>query len=152
LLLICPFARLLQARATEGDFEAVWAKTGKRWFHPAAVEALEIPYGFEPETQRRYGTTVNLFDNVAGQMSQLSFDVAFVAAAGLAIPLAVAARQLGKIAVDMGGDLQLLVGVIGTRWRNRPKWREKYFNEAWIDMPQQYQPTVADVGQGRDYW
>jgi hypothetical protein len=152
LLVICPFARLLQARASEAVFEAVWAKTGKGWFHPATVEALELPYGFEPETQRRYGTAINLFEDIAGQMSQRSFDVAFIAAAGLAIPLAAAARQMGKIGIDLGGDLQILFGVIGTRWRSRPEWHQKYFTEAWIDMPPQYQPTVADVGQGRAYW
>ena len=152
VLLVCPFAELLQARANQATFEAVWVKTGKPWFRPAAVEALELPYGFEPATQQKYGTAINLFDDIAGQMSRLSFDVALIAAAGLAIPLAAAARQLGKVAIDMGGDLQLLFGVIGTRWRKRPEWHEKYFNEAWIDIPDKYQPTIAEVGDGRSYW
>ncbi len=152
VLLVCPFADVLQARATEKTFEAVWARTGKRWFHPAAVEALELPYGFEPETQQRFGTAINLFDHVAAEMSRLTFDVALIAAAGLAIPLAAAARQMGKVAIDLGGDLQLLFGVIGARWRNRPEWRQKYFNDAWIDVPEKYQPTAADVVDDRSYW
>ena len=152
ILLVCPFARLLQARATEAIFEAVWAKTGKRWFHPAAVEALELPYGFEPETQRKFGTAINLFEHTAAEMSRQTFDVALIAAAGLAIPLAAAAKQMGKVAIDMGGDLQILFGVIGTRWRSRPEWHQKYFNASWIAVPDHYQPTVADVGDGRSYW
>ena len=152
ILLVCPFAELLQARATQAIFEAVWAKTGTRWFHPAAVEALELPYGFEPETQRKFGTAINLFEHVAAEMGRRTFDVALIAAASLAIPLAAAAKQMGKVAIDMGGDLQLLFGVIGNRWRNRPEWHQKYFNAAWIDMPDRYQPTVTDVGDGRSYW
>ncbi len=152
ILLVCPFAELLQARANQTTFEAVWAKTGKGWFHPGGVEALELPYGFEPETQRKFGTAINLFDHIAAEMSRRNFEVALIATAGLAIPLAAAAKQMGKVAIDMGGDLQLLFGVIGRRWRKRPEWHQKYFNEAWIDVPERYQPTVANVGYGQSYW
>ena len=54
--MVCPFADLLGERATRETFEAVWAKTGKRWFEPASVSGIELPYGFEPATQERFAT------------------------------------------------------------------------------------------------
>jgi hypothetical protein len=43
LLIVCPFAGLLQKRARRDVFEAVWRKTGKKWFEPASVDGLELP-------------------------------------------------------------------------------------------------------------
>src|SRR5262249_29861020 len=46
LLVVSSHARLLRERANRETFEAVWAKTGKKWFEPNQVEAVEFPYGF----------------------------------------------------------------------------------------------------------
>ena len=72
LLLVSPFAELLRQRATTATFEAVWAKTGKRWPAPAAVDALELPYGFDPATQRDHGTALGLLESLTSQMAARS--------------------------------------------------------------------------------
>ena len=152
ILLICPFAGLLRTRATRDTFEAVWANIDKRWFYPANVDALEFPYGLEEQTQQRYGTAEALFDEIVTELRQREFDVALIAASGLAVPLASAARQMGKIAVDLGGDLQVLFGVLGKRWRQREHWRRDYLNDGWIDMPAQYRPANPHSADTQDFW
>jgi len=142
VLLICPFAGLLASRATQATFEAVWQKTGKPWFYPAAVDALEFPYGFETETQTRYGNAINLFTSIAEEMGRRDFDVALVAAAGLGTPIVAEAKRLGKAAIYLGGHLQVLFGVLGKRWREREEWQRLYINEHWIDMPEAYRPKA----------
>jgi hypothetical protein len=152
ILIVCPFASVLQQRATREIFEGVWSATHKRWFYPERVDALELPYGFARETQERYGTALDLFDAVAEQISKRDFDVALVAAAGLAVPIVSHVKGLGKIGIDLGGHLQVLFGVLGKRWRQREYWMREIWNEHWIDMPAAYVPKEADVCDQGAYW
>ena len=150
ILLVCPFAELLRERATRSTFEAVWAKTGKPWFEPASVDALELPYGFAAETQCRYGTALDLLDHLTAEVARRDFDVALIAAGGLGVGLASFAKSRGKVGISLGGHLQILFGVLGGRWRSKESWRRRYFNDAWIDMPQRYVPNRGETIE--TYW
>lgn len=152
VLLICPFAEILKERATKDIFEGIWSKTGKKWFYPNSVEALELPYGFVRETQEKYSTAVDLLRDITREIDNRDFDVALIAAAGLAIPIASHVKNLGKIGIDLGGHLQILFGVLGKRWRERQDWQEQYFNDYWIDMPAKYKPKQTDVCDAGAYW
>ena len=152
LLIVCPFGELLAQRANEKTFEKVWQKTGKKWFYPKSVDALEFPYGFSPDTHKVYPTIFELLHDITNRLHKIEFDVALIAAAGLAIPLASHIKGMGKIAIDLGGHLQFLFGVIGQRWRNSKESKTKYFNEHWIDMPAMYKPRQTDVCDFGAYW
>lgn len=151
LLLVSPFADLLQTRATRGTFEAVWSRTGKRWFAPASVDSLEFPYGVSPATWRRYPTALDLHADICREMARREFDVALVAAGGLGIPIAAAARRMGKVAISLGGHLQVTFGVLGQRWRQRRDF-DVYLNDAWIDMPARYRPDAEILADRGAYW
>jgi len=152
VLLICPFASLLQQRATKEIYEAVWAKTGAKWFAPASVAAVEFPYGFAPATQQQYPTALELFAAITAQVDRQEYDVALIAASGLGIPLAAHCKQAGKVAIELGGHLQILFGVLGARWRQWKEWQQAYVTDAWIDMPPQYRPQETDVCDAGAYW
>lgn len=150
ILLICPFANVLAERAQRATFEAVWAKTGKRWFEPASVEALEFPYGFAKTTQARYGTCLELLTEIEGHVDALDYDVALIAAGALGVPIASHVRSRGRVGISLGGALQVLFGVYGKRWKQRPDWRDQYFTPAWIEVPAQYRPDISETHEG--YW
>jgi len=150
LLLVSPYAEALRRRATRETFEAVWAKTGKRWFDPVAVDALEFPYGFMRATQRRYGTCLDLLAEIEARIDERDCDVALIGAGALGVPIASFVRSRGKVGISLGGPLQVLFGVAGQRWRSRPSWRERYINDAWIDVPAEYRPAPGETDEG--YW
>jgi hypothetical protein len=150
LLIVCPFAELLKERATKATFEAVWEKTGKPWFEPASVDALEFPYGFDPETQDRYGTALDQFEDLKTEIARRDFDVALIAAGGLGDGVAAFVKDLDKVGISLGGHLQVLFGVIGSRWRGKETWRRRYFTDAWIDMPDDYKQSAAQTIE--NYW
>jgi hypothetical protein len=150
VLLVCPFAEFLAQRADRDTFERVWAKTGKRWFGPRTVQALELPYGFAPETQARYRSSLELLEELQGTIAARRFDVALIAAGGLGIPLAAFVRSRGLIGLSLGGHLQVLFGVLGERWRSREHWQERYFNDAWVALPDRYVPPAGQTTE--DYW
>lgn len=149
LLLICPFAQFLAERATKTTFERVWAKTGKRWFAPRSVQAVELPYGFAAATQARYETSFDLLAEIQRDLARRDFDVALIAAGGLTIPLATFVKEQRRVAITLGGHLEILFGVLGARWRDNPRWRERYFNDAWVELPQRYHPRGES---SENYW
>jgi len=154
ILIICPFAKILAERATKEIFEGVWSKTAKKkWFDPKSVDALEFPYGFTEETHKKYSTALDLFKHITTEIEKRDFDIALIAAAGLAIPIASHVKNMGKIGFSLGGHLQLIFGVIGKRWRvESPFWPIYCFNERWIDMPAKYKPKETDVCDSGAYW
>jgi hypothetical protein len=150
VLLVCPFAELLRERATRETFEAVWRNTGKPWFEPAHVGAVEFPYGYGRETQERFGTALGLFADLRTRVEEREFDIALIAAGPLGALLAAAVKRGGGIAIALGGHLQVLFGVSGQRWRESEEWRREYFNDAWIEMPARYRPEAGETYA--DYW
>ena len=152
LLIVCPFGDVLKSQATKEIFEGVWSKTGKKWFYPKSVDALEFPYGFAPDTHRIYPTVLELFDDIKNRLHRKDFDVALIAAAGLAIPIASYIKSMGKIAIDLGGHLQFVFGVLGKRWRDSEDGKRNYYNDFWIDMPARYKPKETDVCDNGAYW
>lgn len=153
VLIVAPFADLLRDRANEDTFERVWSRIGKRWFHPAQVESLEFPYGFDPATRARFPTALDLCGWICSRIDSREFDVALIAAGGLAIPLAAHIKRSGRIGISLGGHLQVLFGVLGRRWRSREWWAQHYFNEAWIDMPERYRPASwRELTDDGAYW
>jgi len=155
ILIICPFARVLAERATRETFEGVWAKTGRRWFEPESVAAIELPYGFDPEAQHRYGNVLNLYEELVGRIEGEAFDIALIGAGALAIPLASHVKRLGKIGFDLGGHLQLIFGVYGKRWLSWDDggWFARYATEHWLRTPPEYRPANFDEVCDRGaYW
>ena len=71
-------------------------------------------------------------------------------AGGLGIPLAAFMRSQGKVAISLGGHVQVLFGVSGARWRELESWRRRYINEAWIDLPAKYRPDMRYTSE--NYW
>jgi len=76
--------------------------------------------------------------------------IALIAAGTLGSMIAVAAKEQGRVGICLGGHLQVLFGVSGRRWRERPEWRDNYFNEAWIELPERYKADPAETDA--DYW
>lgn len=155
ILIICPFATLLMDRAKQEIFEGVWSNLNKKWFYPQSVAALEFPYGFARATQEKYDSILDLYQEIVAEIEQREFDIALIGAGGVAIPIASFIKNMGKIALDLGGHLQIVFGVIGQKWRNLTAWQQAYFNEWWIDMPAAYKPeedACFEYGQPGAFW
>jgi len=85
------------------------------------------------------------------KIDSIDFDVALVGAGAYGLPLAAYVKGLGKKAVHMGGALQLLFGIKGSRWDERPEVN-RFYNEHWTrPLPEETPAKSGDVEEGC-YW
>jgi hypothetical protein len=154
ILLISPYAQFLKSRAQAKIYEDAWRSVGKKWFEPASILSLEIPYSFITATQthKTYLDSLNLYKSICEQIDTYNYDIALIGAGALGIPLVSHIKSKGKIGLSLGGHLQIIFGVAGARWRRDPDWNS-YLNDAWVDVPENYHPIGKDhlTDQGA-YW
>ena len=81
--------------------------------------------------------------HIDDELGRRDFDVALIATGGLGIPIAARVKALGKVGISLGGHRQVLFGVLGKRWRDRSDWQTASFNDAWVDLPASYRPSVT---------
>lgn len=155
ILILSPFAKFLQFRATKGIYEQAWNKIEKKWFYPKSIQSIEFPYSYKaakPE-QSAFKNSFELFDYICQEINKIDFDVALIGAGALGIPLATHIKSLDKIGLSLGGHLQVIFGVSGARWRNDPEWVNDYLSEYWVDVPLNYHPPLKKrLTDGGAYW
>lgn len=65
------------------------------------------------------------FNLMCKDISKIEFDIALLGCGGYGLPICNFIKtKLNKSAIYVGGGLQLLFGVMGTRWENNKMWRE----------------------------
>lgn len=155
ILLIAPFASFAMQRSNKEIFESVWKKISMKWFYPASIQALDIPYGFfgQIKTFEQFENSINLYNDICSKIDKFDFDIALIAAGSLAIPLSVYIKQKEKVAISLGGHFQVLFGILGERWLRDSFWCEHYINENWARLPQQFIPANPDIiADKKSYW
>jgi hypothetical protein len=92
----------------------------------------------------------NLF-SMEDQMEKIEFDVALISAGAYSYPLALKAKQLGKIGIHCGGGLQLFFGIMGGRWEQDSNVLPRV-NEFWVRPSSSETPELAKGVEGGCYW
>jgi hypothetical protein len=115
-----------------------------------ALELMRLPFSaglvkspFEDWFQARAALIADL--------QSRSFDVLLVGGGAFSLPLVVAARDMGKIGIHLGGSTQVLFGVRGGRWDRHPVI-SAFFNRHWTrpspaETPRNHQQVEAGA-----YW
>lgn len=149
VLVIYPFVETIKSQYAKKDL--IW--TGEH--------AGKLP-DFELITYKPYWTLGNVmphnswketFEAMRDDISKLDFDVAILGCSHYGLPLVSHIKNnMGKSAIYMGGELQILFGIKGERWDNWEKVN-KYYNEHWVrpfdEKPNGY---VALATDGGCYW
>lgn len=151
VLVVHPYAELIQHQYKYRD----------KLFHNKMV----LP-DFELKTLRAVqsiGGSVEGFDNwfdalkwMEDEMDKIDYDVALIGCGAYGFCLAAHAKRDGKKAIHLGGALQLLFGIKGSRWEKKnyhPVFDySKLFNEYWVRPGEVYRPENAERFEGACYW
>lgn len=97
-----------------------------------------------------YSDWFEALNSMIEKMKMIEFDVLLVGCGAYGLPLAYEAKKMGKVAIHMGGDLQLLFGIKGKRWDKG--FGEKYYNEHWVYPEGKYKPQNYKTVENGCYW
>ncbi len=101
----------------------------------------------------RFNTWFEAYKWMCDESDRIDFDVALIAAGAYGLPLASHIKSSGRKAVHIGGGLQLLFGIHGTRWRSDLSFRlEDLVNEHWVSPLPEEKPANAEKMEKGAYW
>jgi hypothetical protein len=86
-------------------------------------------------------------EKLATEIASKEFDVALIGAGAWSLPLGGRIKQMGKSAIHMGGEMQLLFGIKGKRWEDR-----NIYNDSWIRPFAEDTPTEVNRVEDGCYW
>jgi hypothetical protein len=114
------------------------------------LEVLQAPYFDDP----RFGSWKAIMEFYKSEVLKYDFDVAILGCGSWGMPLAGYIKDLGKIAIHLGGATQILFGIIGERWEKQwPEFRElNIVNEHWSRPLPEETPGWAKGYDKNSYW
>ena len=90
-------------------------------------------------------------DYMHEETKKFDYDIALLGCGAYGMPLAAKLKKDGKKVVYMGGVLQMLFGIYGSRWDTDPQAR-KLKNEHWVMPDFRYKPQNAESVENGCYW
>lgn len=135
VLVIHPFSKTIRKQYPKKDL--IYPNNPLPEFNLLTITAIQ---GLNPAVRMQYGSWFHALRVMCDQIDAADFDIALIGAGAFGIFLTDYVKSRGKQAVHVGGALQILFGVRGSRW-------DKYniYNEHWVlPAPQE---TLPDLSQ-----
>lgn len=93
------------------------------------------------------------YEFMCEQISKIDFDIAIVGCAAYGLPLGgFIKKELNKSVVHLGGATQLLFGIKGKRWDERPFFRDQLYNSHWTRAKENETVGNYKMLEGGAYW
>ena len=117
-------------------------------FHLSTIKAVQTMAGLKDD---RFQNWFEALDYMTDEISKVDFDVAIIGCGAYGYPLAARIKQMGKVAIHMGGASQLLFGIMGQRWDNNPRIQQ-WVNDAWVRPDKSERPDNFTNVEDGCYW
>ena len=100
-----------------------------------------------------YNTWEKIYSFYVEEVNKINFDIALIGCGSWGMPLAARIKQMGKIAIHLGGASQLLFGITGNRWDTLyPEFSERFVNRYWVKPESEEKPSWASNYDNNSYW
>ena len=147
-LVISPFVKTMQKQLSrmkqindpDGKLEIDWDHIFK------TCKFVRCPFHSHLETSP-FASWEDGLDKLAVEVASKEFDVALIGAGAWSLPLGKRIKQLGKSAIHMGGETQLLFGIKGKRWVNY-----NIYNSTWVNTDPEETPEDTNRVEDGCYW
>jgi len=147
-LVISPFVKTMQKQLLrmkqindpDGKLEIDWDHIMK------TCKFVRCPFHSHLETSP-FASWEDGLDKLAAEGASMEFDVALIGAGAWSLPLGRRIKQMGKSAIHLGGELQLLFGIQGKRWEY-----PSIYNPAWANADPEETPKDKNRVEDGCYW
>ena len=99
-----------------------------------------------------FATWFDALEHMKAQINRTDFDIAILGCGAYGFPLAAHVKRIGKKAVHMGGQTQLLFGIKGKRWETGHEEIKRMFNSHWVYPGEHEKPKNYSSVEGGAYW
>ncbi len=99
----------------------------------------------------RFNSWFEALDGMISDIKGIDFDIALVGAGAYGLPICSAIKDSGRSAIHMGGDLQLMFGIMGKRWEDHP-FVNSVRNEYWVYPSEADKPKNLEKVEDGCYW
>ena len=150
VIVVSPFSKTIQVQYPKR--KEIWV------LNPNVLPEMELvtiqcptyPHLVKP----KHNDWFESLDDMKKQIAATDFDVLLVGAGAYSLPLCTYAKSLGKVGIHLGGNMQLIFGILGKRWLVEPNCSidHKYFNDAWIYPLKEETPEGNDKVEDGCYW
>ncbi|MFA4943134.1 MAG: hypothetical protein WC789_00345 [Lentisphaeria bacterium] len=118
-------------------------------FELHTVQCPTYPHLAKPEFPDWFAS----LEDMKRRIEATGFDVLLVGAGAYSLPLCVHAKSLGKVGIHLGGNTQLMFGILGKRWLvPNASIDHRFFNDAWIYPLAEDTPENCVKVEGGCYW
>lgn len=147
ILIIHPFIKSIEHQLK--NREKIWKDNRilPKFRSVSFIKAVQSNAGAKPDFQDWF----EALESMKKEIDMIDFDVAIIGAGAYGLPLAAYVKKIGKQSVQMSGATQILFGIIGKRWEDKPHIA-KYFNSYWIRPSQEETPPSIEKVEGGSYW
>ena len=147
-VVISPFVKTMQKQLPR--MQKVNDPTGKwdiAWDHlEKTCQFVRCPFQSHLEPSP-YASWDDGLEKLTKEISLREFDLALIGAGAWSLPLGSRIKQMGKSAIHMGGEMQLIFGIRGKRWANY-----NIYNSAWVDASPEEVPKNNNRIEDGCYW
>lgn len=148
VLVIHPFSKSIehQYKIKEKIFSGIHTLPD---FDLITYQAVQSIAGNKPEGFDNWFQALNFMKD---DISRIDFDVAILGCGSYGMPLAISIKkELKKKAVHLGGNVQILFGIKGSRWENAPEFRH-LINPYWVKPLPEETPAGHQTIDNNCYW
>ena len=153
VLIIHPFIKTIEHQYRHNRFRLF---PNKNWlpefdlqlYKPFQTSGERVPSGSP-------SSWISALDMMLDDISKHKFDIALISAGGYGLPLAAGIKQNGKVAIHVGGVLQLFFGIRGGRWDSVTSQYDSlslYHTDSWVRPLKEETPEWSKSIEGGAYW
>lgn len=146
VLVIHPFADTIKKQYEKKDL-LFSNKNVLPDFKLKTLKAIQSIAGNIPD----YDDWFSALESMKKDIKNMDFDIAIIGCGAYGFLLADYVKSIGKKAVHLGGATQLLFGIKGKRWENRPEI-SCFFNENWVYPDESEYPSNYKKIENGAYW
>lgn len=117
-------------------------------FELLTIKAVQTIAG---QPDERFSNWFEAYDWMCNEISKTDYDIALIGCGAYGFPLGAYCKRMGKIAIHMGGDVQMQFGITGARWDDH-EIAKKVINEYWVRPSAEETPKASQVVENACYW
>ncbi len=146
VLVVHPFTDTIKSQYENHREEVFPGTNALPKFDLKCVKAVQT---IADQEDSRFNTWFDALDYMTDEISKQDFEICLLGCGAYGFQLASRVKQMGKIAVHMGGSLQTLFGIKGSRWDSK---YSNMYNDAWVYPSEDEKPKGYEKVEGGCYW